>query len=111
VINEIENLLLLAENFTIQNKTDLEQFRLVFLSKNGKTNELMDRFKLVAKEDKREIGQRINELKQALSNKFEQAHNQISQRTEDSENFDYDVFLDINSQGKVSIQLKWWPKK
>jgi phenylalanyl-tRNA synthetase alpha chain len=102
MINEIEKLLLLAENFTIQNKADLEQFRLVFLSKNGKTNELMDRFKLVAKEDKREIGQRINELKQALSNKFEQAQNQISQRIEDSENFDYDVFLDVISQGKGS---------
>lgn len=98
MINEIENLFVLAENFTIKNKTDLKQFRLLFLSKHGKINELMDMFKLVSKEDKRLIGQRINELKQSVSNKFEQGLNDLSQKADNTENIDYDVYLNLNGQ-------------
>lgn len=57
-------------NVTISSNEDLEQFRLEYLSKKGALSGLFSEFKNVAPEQKKEMGQLINELKQLASNKY-----------------------------------------
>jgi len=59
-----------ADSFIIKSKGDLENFRLAFLSKKGKLNEIFSKLREVAKEDKREVGLLVNELKLLLEEKF-----------------------------------------
>lgn len=49
----------------------LEQLRIKYMSKKGALNALMADFKNVAPEDKREIGMRINEVKQLATERME----------------------------------------
>lgn len=49
---------------------DAEAFRLYFLSKKGKLNELFDNFKEVSVDLKREVGKELNLLKVQLEEKF-----------------------------------------
>ncbi|MDR2848738.1 MAG: phenylalanine--tRNA ligase subunit alpha [Bacteroidales bacterium] len=50
---------------------ELEDFRLKYLSKKGSLNGLFDEFKNVANEQKKEVGQRLNELKVLLSDTYD----------------------------------------
>jgi phenylalanyl-tRNA synthetase alpha chain len=58
------------KNFAIQSKEQLEEFRLKFISKKGEVNTLFEDFKLVSPEQRKEIGQLINNLKQLATDKF-----------------------------------------
>ena len=68
--NKIESLLNEIKEFSIASSDELENFRLKYLSKKGSVNDLFADFKLVASEEKKEVGQLINKLKQAAQNKF-----------------------------------------
>lgn len=57
--------------FKITKHADIEAFRLKYLSKKGILNALFDEFKTVKVELKREVGQRLNELKILLTSTLE----------------------------------------
>lgn len=59
-----------AVAFNIKNEADLEQFRILYLSKKGKVSHLFDSFRSVPSESKRETGQLLNILKQAVTDKY-----------------------------------------
>ena len=48
-----------------QTPADLDELRIKVLGKKGELNALMEEFKQVPAEQKREVGQKINALKQA----------------------------------------------
>lgn len=54
----------------IRNAVDLEAFRLKYLSKKGSISELFDEFRNIPAELKREVGQKLNELKQNAQEKY-----------------------------------------
>ena len=60
-----------AIRFKAATQADLEEFRLKYLSRKGQLNALFDEFKTVAAEQKREAGQKLNELKNLLNETFE----------------------------------------
>ncbi len=60
-----------AEQLQITNLTDLEQFRLKYLSKKGLLHQLFDDFKRVAIENKKIVGQEINLLKDFLQQRYD----------------------------------------
>ena len=60
----IDQLLSDVENFKAENKEQVEEFRLKFLSKKGELNKVFEEFRNVPNEQKKEIGQKINHLKQ-----------------------------------------------
>jgi len=64
--------LLLEEikTFTVESKDQLEDFRLKYLSKKGEISTLFDDFKNVVPEQRKEIGQLINTVKQLAQDKF-----------------------------------------
>lgn len=70
MITKIEQLA--AEIGKLQTNTaeEVEQFRIKYLGRKGIMNDLMEEFRSVAPEQKRELGQRINALKQAITAKI-----------------------------------------
>jgi phenylalanyl-tRNA synthetase alpha chain len=60
-----------VNNFLIEDKLTLENFRLHFLSKKGLIPSLFDSFKTVSNEQKKQIGAEINKLKELAEAKFE----------------------------------------
>ena len=60
-----------VSKFKAATHVELEEFRLKYLSKKGELNALFDEFKSVAGEQKREAGQKLNELKNLLTETFE----------------------------------------
>src|SRR6218665_1919954 len=67
---KIDELLSEIDSFTAGTKEQLEEFRIKLLSKKGKIGELFDEFKTVAPELKKEVGQKLNELRNKAQDKF-----------------------------------------
>ena len=68
-IDEIQSL----KSEALQNKiADIEQFRIKYLGKKGIISELFGQFKDVPNDQKKEIGQMLNQLKTAAQNKIEE---------------------------------------
>lgn len=74
----------------VKNAEQLEQFRIEFLGTKGKLKSLMGEMKNVAKEQKREAGQMLNEFKQFAEGRFEELKGQFQK----SEKGDGDATLD-----------------
>ncbi len=55
---------------SIKNSEELESFRLKYLSKKGLISDLFDGFRNVPAEEKKEVGQKLNELKQSALEKY-----------------------------------------
>ena len=60
-----------AGRFKAATQAELEEFRLKYLSKKGQLSVLFDEFKTVAGEQKREAGQKLNELKNLLTDTYD----------------------------------------
>jgi phenylalanyl-tRNA synthetase alpha chain len=67
---KINQLLDDIKTLSIQSKDQLEDFRLKYLSKKGEISVLFDDFKQVIPEQRKEIGQLINTVKQLAQDKF-----------------------------------------
>ena len=63
MIDKINSLIEQVEAFSSKANGEIEDFRIRMLGKKGELNALMEEFKKVAPEAKREIGQKLNELK------------------------------------------------
>lgn len=71
MLQKIDELLQEVSAVHISTKEELEQFRLRFLSKKGELQTLFAAFKDVPAEQKKEYGQKINTLKQAIQDTFD----------------------------------------
>ena len=94
MLQKIENIHAAIAAFTAQSKEEVEQFRLTFLSKKGELNNLFSEFKNVANEQKKEIGAKINVLKNAAQTKFDEL--QAAFASTDTQMLDIDVSLPGN---------------
>lgn len=70
MIDKIDALISEIEQMTASDLEELEALRIKFLSKKGVIPSLMDDFRNVPSEQKREIGVKINELKQKTTEKI-----------------------------------------
>lgn len=93
------------DNFA--NKLDgIEQFRIKFLGKKGVMNELFECFKTIPNEEKREMGQLLNQLKTAAQTKIEEFKSYIEEQTDDNGNLDLTMptdFSDIGCRHVLSV--------
>ena len=69
--SKINDLLTRVEQFNSDVAAEIEDFRVKMVGKKGELTALMEQFKSVAPELKREYGQKINALKQAILAKIE----------------------------------------
>ncbi|MBR5935255.1 MAG: phenylalanine--tRNA ligase subunit alpha [Bacteroidaceae bacterium] len=70
MIEKIEQLISEINNLKAQSAEELESLRLKYLSKKGAINDLMADFRNVPAENKREVGQKLNELKNLAQEKI-----------------------------------------
>ena len=70
MIDKIKALLQDVENITAANAEELEALRIKYLSKKGEISMLMNDFRNVPAEQKREVGMFINKLKETAQNKI-----------------------------------------
>lgn len=73
MIDKIKAFLNEAEEFRADGTEALESFRIKYLGKKGVLNELFEDFKKAPAEQKREIGQLLNKLKNTASERIAQA--------------------------------------
>lgn len=67
---KIEHILEEVEKFTAQSKEQVEEYRIKWLSKKGEITQLFEDFKNVPSDVKREMGQKLNQLKTKAQEKI-----------------------------------------
>lgn len=88
MINKIDELLKRVEAFAPTTAAEVEEFRIKILGKKGELTALMDEFKSVPAEQKREHGQKINALKQAAQARINELKASLQSSTMKSESID-----------------------
>ncbi|MEE3036856.1 MAG: phenylalanine--tRNA ligase subunit alpha [Bacteroidota bacterium] len=78
MIEKINQLLEEVRAFHTDNPDDLEIFRIKFLGKKGIMNDLFASFKQIPNNEKKEVGQSLNTLKQSIQQKLEQGKSTLS---------------------------------
>ena len=72
ILERINELLSEVGQLSAKNAEEIEQLRLKYLSKKGEITALMADFRLVAADQKKVVGMKINELKQLAQDKLEE---------------------------------------
>ncbi|WP_312751989.1 phenylalanine--tRNA ligase subunit alpha [Epilithonimonas hominis] len=72
MLEKIDELLVEVQNFQSSAKDEIEQFRIRFTGKKGVLNDFYEFLKQVPNEQKKDAGQKINTLKQAVNGKIEE---------------------------------------
>ena len=70
MLEKIDDLLLEVQNFQSSAKDEIEQFRLKFNGKKGIMNDFYDSLKQIPNEQKKDFGQKINILRNAINEKL-----------------------------------------
>jgi phenylalanyl-tRNA synthetase alpha chain len=78
LINEISS-------FSVKSQEELESFRLKYLSKKGLISDLFEDFRNIAIEEKKEVGQKLNLLKQTAVEKYSLLKSELLNTDEISE--------------------------
>ena len=78
MLEKIDDILLEVGKFNTQVKDEIEQFRIKYNGKKGILNDIFAQFKEVPNEQKKEFGQKINTLKQAVEAKLEELKSSTS---------------------------------
>ena len=66
MLDKFDQLIKKAKNFSISSPNDIEKFRLTFLVKKGLLNQLIQEFKSLPNDQKKEIGKVLNITKQTI---------------------------------------------
>ena len=79
---KIQDLLGQVENLQANNAEQVEALRIKYLSKKGLVTELFNDFREVPKEEKREIGQTLNQLRQAYEERINALREEVNAKAE-----------------------------
>ncbi|MEN8787461.1 MAG: phenylalanine--tRNA ligase subunit alpha [Flavobacteriales bacterium] len=93
--DRIEQLLAEVEIFKAEKLEEVEQLRIKILGKKGELNDLFASFKEVANEQKKEVGQLLNQLKIKTQDKIVELSSSFAQKEDTSDNF-LDLSLPIS---------------
>lgn len=96
MIEKIETLKQEIELFQIGNENELEQFRLEFLSRNGKVQSMFGLMGSVPKKEKAAVGKAMNEVKILAQSTFDQAKEKLSQSSKKEFNAIDDITLPVD---------------
>jgi len=81
MLHNIDKILEEARQFSADTSEEIEQFRIKYLGKKGILSDLFRSFKEVPAEQKKEVGQKINQLKQFISERIDSMHSELSEDT------------------------------
>ena len=88
ILDKINQLLAEVQGMTAANAEEIEALRLKYLSKKGEITALMADFRNVPAEQKKEVGMRINELKQTAIERINMLREQFSAAESDCDDID-----------------------
>lgn len=88
MLEKTEELLKEVNNLKASNAEEIEQLRLKYLSKKGEITALMADFRNVAADQKKIVGMKINELKQAAMQKINELKEQNAEAEESADDID-----------------------
>ena len=104
---ELEKIKQEVEEFTAKTADEIENFRIKYLGRKGIFKELASQFKDVAKEHKKEVGMRLNELKNIVQNTiddFKESDSPANQSDHSPEDFTRSTgATELGSRHPVSI--------
>lgn len=107
MINKIKEHIARVEAFATEKKEELEQFRIEYFGKKGLLNDFFAQFKEVPKEEKKDFGQIINELKskaEAKINELKEKLNGQNVTTQSLNDLTRPAFpIEIGSRHPVSL--------
>lgn len=86
---KIKSLLREVKDTIINDEAELEKFRIRFLGSKNILKSLFTELKAVPNETKKEVGLKINELKNIAQSYFDEKRDQLSNRSEDKVNIDF----------------------
>ncbi len=88
ILDKIDQLLKEVSALQARNAEEIEQLRLKYLSKKGEITALMADFRNVAADQKKTVGIKINELKQAVLGKINELKEQVETSEEEKDDID-----------------------
>ncbi len=88
MLDRINELLKEVEQLKAENAQELEALRIKYLSKKGAINELMNEFRNVAAEQKREVGMKMNELKNKVQEQIAALKESFEGQTQQTNDID-----------------------
>ena len=88
MLDKVNVLLEEISSYSPKNSEELEQFRIQYLGKKGKMNDLFAAFKEVPNDQKKTFGQALNKLKQAIQDKLDEGKVSFSESTQQSSGLD-----------------------
>lgn len=88
ILDKIEELLGEAKGLKAANNEEIEALRLKYLSKKGEISALMADFRNVAADQKKEVGMKINELKQTAIERINALREQCESKVEETDTVD-----------------------
>lgn len=91
MLHKIASLQEELKSCTINSQEELENFRLKYLSKKGEISQLFNEFKDVPNEQKKEVGQLINQLKVTATTLYESVKNALTLNVSSDTAMDYSM--------------------
>lgn len=88
IIEKIQKILEEVKALNAKDATDIEALRIKYLSKKGEISRLMNEFRNVEADKKREIGMKINALKQAATEKINSLRENMEQGSDSNADMD-----------------------
>ena len=88
MLEKIQALFTQIEDLHAKNLEELEALRIKFLSKKGCLNNLMNEFRNVSSDQKREIGMKLNDLKRKLQDKLNTLRQDLAVQEDEQDDLD-----------------------
>ena len=102
---KIEKILSEVKSFHADSKEALEQFRIQYLSKKGTITELFTEFKQVAPEMRKEMGMRLNELKNTIQDIIDEQQKQFETKSEGKTDLDLSLPVDAMNGSRHPLSI------
>ncbi|MCF0058081.1 phenylalanine--tRNA ligase subunit alpha [Dyadobacter sp. CY356] len=103
ITDRVKELLHEIEGSLVENKEQLEAFRLKYISKKGAVTELFDGLKNIPQDDRRAVGQELNTLKNLAQSRFQEFSTALESSDDVHEGNQIDLTLPVapNLQGSI----------
>jgi phenylalanyl-tRNA synthetase alpha chain len=109
MLNTIERLLEEAKEFKAESLEELDALRIKHLSKKGTLAQLFDEFRMIPAEQKREVGQTLNKAKVFIQERINELKESLSDKAEKTESNDISLpgeAINLGSRHPISIIRK-----
>lgn len=107
MLKQIEDFIRDIQLASIEKSADraaqVEQFRIKYLGKKGVISDLFEQFKAVPNDQKKEIGQALNRLKNAAQSKIEEFRHVVEESENKSDSMDLTMPTDYSSVGSRHV--------